>query len=1632
MVRIKSLSIPDTNKVPANGGTIVIKGVDISSSLNNDYFQTGPSPSLWNVSNQNVLIQSEPFRFILQPQGLEARYFLESNYSIPLNSSFFFHFGFNFYRNSGQLLDDFMSKISISDGVNSIDVSLRVNDIESLSELIIGSNAGPEETFNLDSTEVEIYVVYTDSLARIIVNNLEPIEFSISFDNFQKLSLEYSSESTSDEIIVEPKFVKNYPLISGMPSLNSLGYPEIHSYKSGDIVANIYPGSPGLYNLTLSGSGDRLGESVELGELEVLKEKFGEDSLKFLLPQIESFYDDFNRLSACPATARAGIANSSRSTVVHNRCICDGSTSQEEITIGIRKAGNTAYSNRGPSAPTSFYIDENKRYGENFNFERVILPKVEHAQDFPINNLRMLKLSTGKILYYGVKSQPLVNNSRQIHIKLSLKQVGEIYEEQSDQYFPTYKRDYTLIDLQDNSIIQDVQGETTNSVINLNYNLPVGKYMIRVYDSDAEIRLDSITGPLIDIEEDIESRFEYNFQHLSSQWPEGGIPVGFEYLSENKYVEFVFDVKRYNGKFLGYLYDPCSGSLENLSSIYDDVNLSTDSYSVIESENGDLYFLYLPISGEEVYNSRTSSIRFREIDMNSFQLSEEYLSVGLNRDSERIISGRPRLSIFTGNLGVPSYITPTVLNLSLPRDFIHSFDAVKTADMVKCFVTWGNIKSFEVRESHRLYKISNRRLKVDFEIDGGVGQGFYQPEIDNSGSAKCYYVQSPSVSSQLEVYTLNPLLSRNFEELQDLWRRGFLSSNILKIYDLVSYENVYNYTRNFISNTQENLPANTVIDVTVDPQIKYRIIDNSFRYMIKSVGPSYIRGHYDSENDSVILSLLDFLKKMPLVISDSGIMGDICAPLHFSCIDFINSHKGEVFQSFSSCIGPDGFVYSVASTNSVRNSMEIGVTDPSIMLDPSNTYVFENISKVRDNNKYVKQRNAAFYKNDYIDYIIPCMNSYRKNEGLVGIDIQRIYGYLMMSSGSSGANPCVFVANNQDVYPFSIQNRQMFLPDVKPSAGGSLIFSSVQSDGITYTVNNSGVYTPRISINLANDPLIRDKLSDGYRFRFRLESVNGEMTDPYFFDFMLRRRLGAGSFDGVNFKVKYYGSSVGIYRAGTSGDILLGSIDNLPEGIIDLYVMAKPNGPDSKVCRLSIVIKQPDHLKLFKDEEVYAFNFKNSYYKEIMAECPITFGAGQLMLSGYQDNSSQTLSESVKFHQIDWGIMNHAAGSYTYSGTNSDLRESFFINSTRLSRVFTDDQVFIEGTLPDHYLRLTQRYDNSGRTYERHWPYGFVTNVLGSDVKASDRWFLSRDFMSANSLNPFNVHTVWTSNEDGTVGKIWANANDSNLDKFNLDTLVIDGINFPEFYIVGKNLIGDSWLRISKVNSKKYELKISSVIDSGSSVALKLEGSEPVQDLGETLYLYQENFRAFKVIEIIGSTIYIEPNGQELPFVGMAKVFSSKCSKILDQVKNYRFVGIEIEPFNTHEGYYRVGSLGFGKYSEIPIENNHTLGTGISYSLDTQVEYAYSNQPYFVFDTVIKKDYSLSYSIFDSMSYMKFRNVLSETSVSRSPVWIIDRYKVDNKEFNLCLIDGDMSSGLLRDDPENIVYTVNMKFRSIS
>jgi hypothetical protein len=1627
MVTIKSLSIPDTNKIPASGGTFVIKGatgIDLSLT---DPFQSGPKDSIWNLASDNISVVQEPYSVVSNLNSQASFFTLTSKNEFSVNN---FAFNFKAYSNivSSNGYFEFYSYAKMYGVSKSIEIRNYSRTSGSKKSVDVYLDNVLAFSQDVNDAFLNLYFFYSEGAFQVCLNEIDNVIFQSHFTlpNSYELEIGAKSEQGFDgSFSFKPERFSILPMITGVPTMDSVKFLKVSSFKLGEFSFRVEPGAPGFYDLKVHpNSIDHIGSQIDSVEIEVISKLDGEDSLKFLSSSVSKFYDDFNRISVCPSRGVPFITNKSKSSILFNRCICDGSSDTSKLTLDVNLGGRANISNRGLNSPSYKYVDaDGVVYGNNFNAERILLPRPEFEQDFPINDLRMLELSDGRLLYYGVKSEPLVNNERTINFRI------EILPTHDEDYEPgeTFGfENWSLLDLNDNTVKEERFFDTQSDIVQRTLVLKEGRYALRAYDANVTIRLDSNSGPILDKEEDIQARFEYNYDFYSNEFSVD-LDEEFEYMARDKFVEFVFDVKRYNGTFVGYIYDPCDGRVEVISSIYDDVNLTTNSYSVVENDFGELIFFYINIDGEKVYESRTDSLSFRKIDLLSNTLSDERFGVAFNRDAERIISSRPNVSLITGSTSIPSWLTPITINFSIRDYFIYSFDLCYDGDNVKCYVSWGTSSNKDSRPYHRMYNMEPRGPLIEGESpDGALFSYIFRESLDRNASVNYYYSQSPSIESSLEIYFLNFILGRDIDGIRTIWQRGFSNANLIKKYDLISYENAYNYSRNFINNSYENLDRRTVINITEDSDLYLSILNKSYKLFMKSIGPSYVRAKFDKENNKVLISMLDFSRKLPLTIIDEGIMYDLCSPLHFSSIDFVRDFKGVIMDSYSACFGADGFVYSVATSNNLKNSFEIGISGGSIMNDSSNLYIYESASKVLDNPKYSIIGDSAYYLEDFSTITIPMMNSYKRYNGFKGADLTRHNGYLMISSGGSSRCLSAFVLEGQDAYPISNNCLQSFMPDLDKVNPSSLIVSgNVLNNGYEFIADNGNYGPAPFALNLNVSPTQRNMLDKGYRFKFRVESLKEDFLDPFVFIFF----LSAGTTGGVQFKVKYYGSRLELYRVQGSNDFLLDSIEDLPSGIIDIYVFAKKFSEGT--CKLSLLVKQSEYLKLFKRDLKDHYNFKNRFYKIISSDVPLSAFTGGILTARFENSLGQPNDDSISIREIDWGTLETNQGFYSYTGTDSLFSQDFLPNSNKIIRTFDDFQLFSEGSIPDHSFKVVQTSIGDGFCYERHFPYGFVMKFMASSLSLSDRWSLSRDELMSRSLDPFNVHTVWTSDNDESGGRIWADAIDSNLDSFPADTFIVEGVNVKSLNLIGRNSPSEPWGVFSNIDMLRNVIEIDRVqrTDKGYLIQCKADVLDISHD--EQCYLYQDNFEPAIISSFHDGSIYIYTDKNIPYYEGLAKIYSNKGSKIIDEPVKYRQIGIQMPNQVTAEGYFKIASLAFGKYNDIPILYNNDLGSGVKYSLSVENFYAFDNQPFFKYDKIMVKEYNLTYSLFDSLSYAKFRSIVNEASVSRKPVWIIDRYLVNPREFSLALNVGQSQATVIKDNSSEVIYNVSMNFRSI-
>jgi hypothetical protein len=1275
----------------------------------------------------------------------------------------------------------------------------------------------------------------------------------------------------------------------------------------------------------------------------------------------------------------------------------------------------------------TIFDQDGKEYGQNFDFERVLLNSQIDNSGHPIAHLRRLSLSDGRVLYYGVQRESLPGNAREIYIEHSLLGITS---------------SATLHNVSTNQQVyyQDDSNDPFSGV------LLEGRYKLRLVDSNATVYLgNSNAGYVLDKMEDIEAHFEYTYQDVSGR------------LDRNRKVfEINFEVKRYNGSFVCYLYDPCSYSFEKIESPYEDVNLATESFSVIENDLGKVLFIYSKINEEGVYDSRSKYLTVRELDIEGFEFSESYAEVALDYYLARPdVMKRVEVNIFTGQ---PIYLNVTDLEgASEDGYFIHAFDVVKTDREVLAYVTMGaNTNKQPIDEGdYRWYST----YKVD-EFGTVIGQegifffltvqGAAYP-IEESLSTvprswllgqdpnffTGFFASSPFVENRLEIYRLTRALSGTFNQIMAASLFGAMKGTSGEDYQLVSLRSVArsraeltrsNFDLYGISRSYNMRNSEALLKFFEEHQVSYF-----------SSGPSFIKADYDIENDTTILAVLSYDKKLPLILEHrpTGGLHEATVPFHFDSFEHIKGGHSTVINSISACRATDGFLYSVATCNSSRNNCELAISDPSLILQGNGgAYIESGLSDIEGYARYGNDLNI--YISRFQNMTMPMLNMYNSTyNGTSSGYISRDSGYLYLTLGDRlSKRPVVLVSGAHDIRPFSRPLNELYLPEYGDFTQVPFArFSNVEfQDSIVRIPNgvevSSSFVSPFINWNVPGFNNLAYILDEGYRFSARLRVSASSLED----DFTITLHGAKGVTEGATVRLRFSGQSLSLYRHQAGSYQLVDTVNVDISSIRDCHVLMKRSGVST--CQVMVIIKRANYLQYFDDFTQDVPDYRNSEVVRISADIPIVSGFnGTLasLASGMSfsfDNQSETIKEeSADLYQFGWGSLTNSDGFYVYNEIG-EAGQTNLTNNRALIRRINDAISFRDGV--DIVQNFPIVLSGDKESFRYRWPSGYVFRFDGESIFAGDRWDLQRDSFQLASLSPKNIHTIWHSDNDGEGGIIWADSSDSGLDRFVVDTFVAERCNVSSIEVVGRDNNFEDWEIIGKLSFDKYSVDVEEYSYRGNVVILKIPSANFLKNFEDgTLYYREEGAPSLVILDMEGDEIYAKRRAGFSYTGGDGSVYSDRASLILEEPLRYRYVGFRLPNEETFEGFFKVGAFALGKYKTLPVERGVESGSGVTYSTDGDVLYAFDNQSFTAFDRRVDKAYDLTYSIFDSLSYARVKSAIVESTFSREPVWIIDRYEVDGKDLSLCLPDGNANFSVLRDEDGEVYYSITLAFKSV-
>jgi hypothetical protein len=718
-----------------------------------------------------------------------------------------------------------------------------------------------------------------------------------------------------------------------------------------------------------------------------------------------------------------------------------------------------------------------------------------------------------------------------------------------------------------------------------------------------------------------------------------------------------------------------------------------------------------------------------------------------------------------------------------------------------------------------------------------------------------------------------------------------------------------------------------------------------------------------------------------------------------------------------------------------------------------------------------------FREREYRFQTVPVFNLYEQPDGgAYGPQTAHITsddGYLVTTLGVNSDRhtavgneifPVVYQAWEQDETPFGVPLNEIWMPEYKDSTKwvqqhldwtGFLPYP-IMHDGAP---DGAGGYdVPSISRQLGADSMRAEEADTGYRFSTRVKrrsSAYEYLSHNFLFDVEATNE-GGGQYGQARCRMVYNGSQVDcrIWDEDNGWESAGVICDVDPEAVNDFHIVVQNH--QAKKFRVLFAVKSNQHAS--SDEEIYNF----------LTDSKVQTGSGILVtspdpmktsLSCTFDNPGESGQVSMEVHQMGWGLIQtpgvmseyfwydvlEGFGKEFASGQTTDHA---FANDGVLElsgvkwRPFSDVRLFnySKGS-PSYTYRMSKIREGTKLSSKYHWPNGFEFYFSGESAVAGDRWTLDREVVSNTSdIQQDLVHGYYTSDSDDTEMYLWADSEDSGLMAFEASAFMVTGTNVPEITIVGKDDLNDPWEEVSTIDLRKYEFPSTALTEvnhtsAGRSMvkidsALYKEGrfSEFQHYLGGADPLSAN--RAGRVASSFQSSIWVDTDTSFDFSTEDAELFVDRGAEIIDEPVKYRFIGIRIDPYHTHEGRFRIHSFDFGRPSVVPLKYGHDIGTGASQEAEAETNFVFDEQPYTVKKYSLRKEFDLSYSVTDAQTLSKLKSVVREIGVSRKPVWVLENNGAYPERVYRCFIDGGAAYTPLVDEDGEKYYEFEVAFRS--
>jgi hypothetical protein len=1495
----------------------------------------------------------------------------------------------------------------VDDAVFDVDFDFGINEVPTLEDIKIGMTRGPNLSFGVvfktdgtcqavlemnDATYIgSVFIKEIEPALRyrfrFIYNSIGTVAmlmrsgekwltifdktgFALSAASFDTFYI-YSDDGNSSYCYYNG--ITYFPLVSGIEDRRYTGGPLCMEYRAGVARFDFQPALPGshLFSIIHPTYYPSVVEPENvINEIVVANHSLKSDDTTMFVGQAEIYYTDAEEYYNCPLFADPNDDNRG-GIIISNVCFNDGSDLDNDfVGILFPMSCDTSLADRQKN-PAFVVEDSGNKYGYDFDFKRLHNPvdDIHLTSGRYFRNLKSLVLKDGRRFYYGVTSE-LPATNHEIWIKWHIDSDGY------DVSYALYSLDNLSSPVDSGSFIDGVNTYSSITDSSLRYNLPQGRY----YFECSKIFLDPANEISMGMGSTPGSNMVCKFQEISN-------------TDESNYssVRLYFDVKEYTGSLAYFFYDPSNGALTPVAEPLVSILCDTESISAVENDDG-VAVIYKKFNSN-VYSSRSSYLRFRNI-------TESGMS------SERVLF-IPRL------YGANS--------------FVHAFDAVSFSGKLFLFASIeSDRQSFQGMERYW----------------DGEGEAFDETIMIRRWA--------PFVSRGFEVFSCD-MSGVDFNAAITAIR-DFNRSTI----PLLSLEAFYsNYERNYgylQPHSAPNLPLFTGSEAYLAADRISVSPDEEFGVMCVSIidmhhrKPTIFLGSDMSYKEISVPDFFNLSYGSPLILANFESLSS-CLAIDGMIHSVATTRSADRQSGSPSNVSELPYIeFGIIDPKLFTSDRQKFFTrNPAI----TSGGIFSGVNSYKPEFSFmnmpwhvqfsgfdtpdVEKWNGASY--DLLDNPLVTYN-YTQTSAYISRDRQ--FSIVCLGQPLS-RNGLIYQNGMLDNFPM----KTICIESFTQEAEDFLVKTAAIVTDDYYSLRNSIVESSiKRTLNIVSQ--IRDyhiKGDIGYRFKTVAKVIfdTAVPVEPLFIEssFISGEPLGqslmpAQDFTRLRARFAVYDDRAicQYYDVDTSGWEDVGEISISENVYYEFYIFS--HNYDGNLGRYLWFIKEANSAVDFDSVSLYE-GFKTDTLglvkiSEVKLNQSYTTEESTIKVY-FEANGVSNKDDFAYVNEIDWGLLRADVSSYSFENTTKGGAP--YNEYTVIQR---DGKFWNDANDLPAYSRMINHtscpivsgvnyFNNSGPSVYIY--NGFSVQLSSGSAVAFDSYSVARYKTSdINSLSSKYLHGCWLAPYQSQDIYVWCDSQDSGKDYFDVDTFAIIGHNFFKFSIVGKNNILDDWELIEEVDCSKHRIDGYIYSDGGDKFIIQRDGMNLIRgDIKDELYIYS-NGKSYQVFDINSDHIVANTLNDPLSSVSL---YPSRYVLKTDQIKSYRFLGIKIiQPEQTAEGYLRLYNFDFG-YSDVYPIYGLDDGGGVSVESSANVEYIHDDQAY---SFKIQKpigSIELDYSLQDGQDYIRMASMMDSVDVSRRPIYVIPNYASDRHSVFLTILDGGIKTEILVDEDEDEVYSVSMK-----